>query len=200
MAGADLLLSIALGVALAAAVGLRVFLPLFALSLAASAGWLPLADSFQWLATLPALVMLGVATVVEIGAYYLPGIDNLLDVIATPAALIAGTVAAAAVITDLPPLVRWTTAIIAGGGAAAVTQGASALLRAKSTATTGGLGNALVATGELGGAAALSVLALTAPLLALGIAVLVLVVAPWLLWRLWRRLRRGAAPRGAPAP
>lgn len=197
VAGGDLLLSIALGVALAAAAGLRVFLPLFALSLAAWAGWLPLEESFAWLGTLPALVMLGVATVLEVGAYYLPGIDNLLDLIATPAALVAGTVAAAAVITDLPPLVRWTTAIIAGGGAAAVTQGASALLRAKSTATTGGLANAIVATGELGGAAALSVLALTAPLLALGIAVFVLVVAPWLLWRAWRRLRGRSAPRGA---
>ncbi len=197
MAGGDWLLSIALGVALAAAVGLRVFLPLFVLSIAAWADWLPLAESFAWLATLPAVVMLGVATVIEIGAYYLPGIDNLLDVIATPAALVAGTVAAAAVITDLPPLVRWTTAVIAGGGAAAITQGASALLRAKSTATTGGLGNAIVATGELGGAAALSLLALTAPLVALAIAVFVLVVAPWLLWRGWRRLRGASASRDA---
>jgi hypothetical protein len=193
----DLLLSIALGVALAAAVGLRVFLPLFALSIAATAGWVPLAESFAWLATPPALVMLGVATLLEIGAYYLPGVDNLLDVLATPAALAAGTIAAAAVITDLPPLLRWTTAIIAGGGAAAITQGASSLLRAKSTATTGGLGNAVVATGELGGAALLSGLALLAPLLALLVAALILIGGPWLVWRLWRAV--GGRRRGAPS-
>jgi hypothetical protein len=194
---AELLLSIALGIALAAAVGLRVFLPLFALSIAAHAGWVPIADSFAWLATLPALVMLGVATVLEIGAYYLPGVDNLLDLLATPAALAAGTVAAAAVITDLPPLLRWTTAIIAGGGAAALTQGASSLLRAKSTATTGGLGNSVVATGELGGAALLSGLALLAPLLAVFVAAVILIGGPWLVWRLWRGVkRRGTATGG----
>ncbi|MEZ5459776.1 MAG: DUF4126 domain-containing protein [Steroidobacteraceae bacterium] len=198
MATADILLSIALGVALAAAVGLRVFLPLFALSVAASAGWVTLADSFAWLATPAALVMLGVATLIEIGAYYVPGIDNLLDLLATPAALAAGTIAAAAVITDLPPLLRWTTAIIAGGGAAAMTQGASSLLRAKSTATTGGLGNGVVATGELGGAALLSALALFAPMLALLLAVLVLVGAPWLIWRLWRGAMRRSRPAGSP--
>jgi hypothetical protein len=190
MPGAEILLSIALGVALAAAVGLRVFLPLFALSIAASAGWVPVAESFAWLATPAALVMLGVATLVEIGAYYIPGVDNLLDVLATPAALAAGTLAAAAVITDLPPLLRWTTAIIAGGGAAAITQGASSLLRAKSTATTGGLGNAVVATGELGGAAVLSGLALLAPLLAVLVAALILIGGPWLIWRLWRAVGR----------
>ncbi len=190
MAATEILLSIGLGTALAAAVGLRVFLPLFALSIAAWSGHLELADPFAWLATPPALVMLGVATVLEVGAYYVPGVDNLLDVIATPAALLAGTIATAAVITDLPPLVRWTTAVIAGGGAAAITQGATTLLRAKSTGTTAGLANAAVASGELGGAAALSALALAAPLLALLVALAVLAVGLWLLALLWRRLKR----------
>lgn len=190
MAATEILLSIGLGTALAAAVGLRVFLPLFALSIAAWSGHLELADPFAWLATPPALVMLGVATLLEVGAYYVPGVDNLLDVIATPAALLAGTIAAAAVITDLPPLVRWTTAVIAGGGAAAIAQGATTLLRAKSTGTTAGLANAAVASGELGGAVALSALALAAPLLALLAALAVLAVGLWLLAVLWRRLKR----------
>jgi hypothetical protein len=61
--------------------------------------------------------MLSIATTAEILAYYVPGVDNLLDTIAAPVALVAGTIAAAAVMTDLPPLVKWTTAVIAGGGA-----------------------------------------------------------------------------------
>lgn len=190
MATAELLLAIALGIALAAAAGLRVFLPLWALSFAAWSGHLELNESFAWLATTAALVMLGVATILEIGAYYVPGLDNLLDLLATPAAVVAGTVAAAAVITDLPPLVRWATAIVAGGGAAALTQGASSVLRTKSTATTGGLGNAAVASGELGGAAALSALALTAPLLAFALALGVLALGLWLLAAFWRRAKR----------
>lgn len=191
----DLLTSIALGVGLAAAVGLRVFLPLLVLAIASYGGVVPLSDSFQWLATLPAIAMLAVAAAVEIAAYYVPGVDNLLDTLATPTALIAGTIAAAAVMTDLPPIVKWTTAVIAGGGAAGLTQGVTSLLRLKSTATTGGVGNSLLATGELGGAATLSLLAIFLPIVALVLVVLLV----WLAVKLLRRVfsRRGPDLRGA---
>jgi hypothetical protein len=179
----EALLSIALGIGLAAAVGFRVFLPLLVLALGAWSGKIPLSESFQWLGTTPAVLMLGAATLAEIAAYYLPGVDHVLDVVAAPAALLAGTIAAAAVMTDLPPLVKWTTAIIAGGGAAGLTQGLTSLLRVKSATSTGGLGNPVVATGELGGALTLSLLALFAPVLALVLVVLFL----WLVTRLARR-------------
>jgi hypothetical protein len=195
MSGADLALSIALGIGLAAAVGLRVFLPVLVVSIAAYTGHLNLSSGFAWLASLPALAMLSVAALLEILAYYIPGLDNLLDTIATPAALIAGTLLAAAVITDLPPTVRWATAVIAGGGAAGLTQGFTALLRAKSTLTTAGLGNPLIATGELGGALLLSLLALAAPLLAVALVALFC----WLALRMTRRLLRPKRPAGGNA-
>jgi hypothetical protein len=180
----EILLSVALGVGLAAAVGFRVFLPLLVVSIASYNGYLPLGENFAWLGTLPAVLMLGVAAVSEILAYYIPGVDNLLDTIATPLAMVAGTVVAAAVMTDMPPLIKWTTAVIAGGGAASLTQGTTALLRAKSTTMTGGIGNAVVATGELGGALGVSLLALFAPIIAL---VLVIVFC-WAVVKLARRL------------
>jgi hypothetical protein len=192
----DLLMSVALGVGLAAAVGLRVFMPLLVLSIAAYTGRLELSESFQWLGTMPALIMLSVAALAEVGAYYLPGVDNLLDTIATPAALVAGTVAAAAVMADLPPIVKWTTAVIAGGGAAGLTQGVTSLLRAKSTATTGGLGNPVVATGELGGSILLSILALAAPIVAL----VVVVLFCWGIVKLTRRLLSRGAQRVGETP
>jgi hypothetical protein len=191
--------SIALGIGLAAAVGFRVFLPMLVMSVAAYSGHLTLSSGFAWLATPPALVMLSVAALLEILAYYIPGVDNLLDTIATPAALIAGTVVSAAVMTDLPPIVKWTTAVIAGGGAAGLTQGFTSLLRAKSTLTTAGLGNHLVATGEIGAALALSLLSLAAPLLA----VVLVALLCWLAVRAMRRLLRSkrAAPAGSsPTP
>lgn len=191
----DTLLSIALGVGLAAAVGLRVFMPLLVLSIAAYTGKLELSESFQWLGTLPALLMLAVAAVAEVAAYYIPGVDNLLDTIATPTALVAGTIAAAAVMTDLPPIVKWTTAVIAGGGAAGLTQGVTSLLRAKSTAATGGLGNPVVATGELGGALLLSLLAIVAPIVALVLVVLMC----WGIVKALRRLFMRSPPTDAPS-
>ena len=85
MSESDVVVSIALGIGLAAAVGFRVFLPLLVMSAAAYTGHLPLDDGFAWLATPTALAMLSVAAIVEILAYYVPGVDNLLDTIATPA-------------------------------------------------------------------------------------------------------------------
>jgi hypothetical protein len=192
----DLALSIALGVGLAAAVGFRVFLPMLVLSVAAFTGHLTLSSGFAWLGTPAAFVMLGVAASLEILAYYIPGVDNLLDAIAGPAALVAGTVVAAAVMTDLPPLVKWTTAVIAGGGAAGLTQGLTSLLRAKSTVMTGGLGNHVLATGEWGGALLVSLLALAFPL----IAVALVAVFCWFAIRLLRRLFRKETSSAPPRP
>ena len=162
------------------------------MSAAAYSGHLPLDSGFAWLATPSALTMLAVAAVAEILAYYVPGVDNLLDALATPAAFVAGTVVSAAVITDLPPMVKWTAAVIAGGGAG-ITQGVTAMLRAKSTIFTGGLGNPVIATAELAGALLISLLTLAAPLAALALVILFL----WLAIRLLLRLLRGAQPSNA---
>ena len=189
MSDLDLALSIALGVGLAAASGFRVFLPMLVVSVAAYTGHLPLGENFAWLATPGALIMLVVAALIEILAYYIPGVDNLLDALATPAAVVAGTLVSAAVIADLPPMLKWTTAIIAGGGVAGLTQGVTALLRAKSTVLTAGVGNPVIATAELGGSLLVSLLALSAPLVAL----LAVIVFLWLAMRLIRRIARSAS-------
>jgi hypothetical protein len=187
MSGTDLAISIALGVVLAAATGFRVFLPMLIMSGAAYTGHLSLDNSFAWLATPFALTMLGVAALIEVLAYYVPGVDNLLDALATPAAFVAGTIVAAAVMTDLSPMAKWTAAVIAGGGTASLTQGVTTILRAKSTVVTGGLGNPVIATGELGGSVLLSLLALAAPLAAVAVVILLL----WLAFRVIRRQRQG---------
>ncbi len=161
------LLSIALGIGLAAAAGFRVFVPLLAAGIAARAGILPLTDGFQWLASTPALLMLGTAAVFEVLAYYIPGVDHALDLIAGPAAVGAGVVASASVMSDVPPAVMWPLAIIAGGGVAGLTKGSTALLRAKSGVMTLGLANPVVATVETLGAAALAILAIVVPLVCL---------------------------------
>lgn len=184
----ELPLSVVLGIGLAAATGFRVFLPMLVASAAAYFGHLPLSNSFAWLGTGPALMMLSVATLVEILAYYIPGLDNLLDTLATPAALVAGTIVSAAVMTDVSPMLKWTAAIIAGGGVAGLTQGATAIVRANSTVFTGGIGNFVISTAELIGALVVSLLALAAPLAALALVILFL----WLMLRLVRHLFRGS--------
>ena len=153
------------------------FVPLLLTGLAARLGYIRLTSGMAWLDSDPALVALATATVLEIGAYYVPWLDHVLDAAATPAAITAGVIATAAVTPELPPLLRWTLAIVAGGGAAGMVHAGTALVRLQSSALTLGVGNPVVATGELAGAVILSGLALLAPLLAaaVGIAVLIFV-------------------------
>ena len=172
----EIVSSVGLGVGLAAACGFRVFLPVLVMGLAARAGFLDLTDGFEWMAATPALLTVAVAMACEVGAYYVPWLDNLLDTVAMPAAVTAGTVVAAANVETGPPLLSWSVAAVTGGGAAAVVQAGTTLLRGASTLATAGLGNPVVSTAESGGAIGLSLLALTLPVVALA-AVLVLVTA-----------------------
>lgn len=190
----ETVLSIALGVGLAAACGFRVFVPLLFAAIAARSGHLNLSPGFAWLASDGALLALGAATVFEVLAYAVPWLDHVLDAVATPAAVVAGVVASAAVFVDLPPVVRWGAAVILGGGAAGAVQAGTVLARLKSSLFTGGAGNIVVALLELAGAALLSLLAILAPLLML----VALALLAWLLARIVRRPRSavlGAGPR-----
>jgi hypothetical protein len=181
----ETVLSIALGVGLAAACGFRVFVPLLVAGIAARSGHLDLSPGFAWLEGDGALLALGVATVFEVLAYSVPWLDHLLDAVATPAAVVAGVVASAAVFVDLPPVLRWGAALILGGGAAGAVQAGTVLARLKSTLLTGGAGNVVVALLELAGAALLSLLAILAPALVL----LALALLTWLLARVVRARR-----------
>ena len=193
----QLVLALAAGLGLAAACGLRVFAPLLVLGLAGRFGHLPLASGFAWASSGPAIVALGFATVLEIGAYYIPWLDHALDTIATPAALLAGVLAVAAVTGQLPPWLRWSTAIIGGGGLAGLTQGASVLLRLKSGALTGGLGNPVVSTGEWVGAIGLAIVAVLLPILALVVVVFLLISAFRLAHRMVFGRKQAEAARAA---
>jgi hypothetical protein len=174
MDGVETLISVLLGIGLSAAAGFRVFVPMLVASLAARAGLLPLADGFSWLGSTPAVIAFAVATGLEILAYYVPWVDHALDAVTTPAALVAGVVLTASVVTDVDPFVRWTLAILVGGGAATLSQGLSVGVRSLSTLTTGGLGNPVVATAEAGTSVALAVLAVAVPVVAFGLVVVLL--------------------------
>lgn len=180
-------LAVLVGVALSAACGFRVFVPMLVAAMAAASGHLTFASDFAWVASWPALVALSVATVLEIGAYQVPWLDHALDVIAVPAAVVAGALLTASFVGDMDPWLRWSTAIVAGGGTAGLVSGGMAATRAGSTALTGGLANPVLSALETSAAVMLAALAVLAPLMALGLA---LVVASVVI----RRARRGRVP------
>ncbi len=102
----ETLLAICVGIGLSAASGFRIFVPMLGLSIASSAGHIELASGFEWLGSPVAVVAFSVATILEIGAYYVPWIDNLLDSITTPAAIVAGTIATGSMTGEMSPFLK----------------------------------------------------------------------------------------------
>jgi hypothetical protein len=171
------------GIGLSAACGFRVFVPLLLLNLASMYGYVNLTSGFELIGGYYAAITFTAATVLEVIAYYIPWLDNIMDAIASPVSVIAGTIVAASVITDMPPSLRWTISIIAGGGIAGLLQGSTTALRAKSSFFTGGTGNAVVATLELVGSVLASFLAIVLPIIGF---ILVAIIAVYLLLRTGR--------------
>ena len=188
------LLSVCLGIGLSAACGFRVFVPLLVMSLASLSGHLTLSHGFEWIGTYPALVAFATASILEIAAYYIPLVDNLMDSIAGPAAVAAGILVAASSFIHMDQLLKWTLAIIAGGGTAAIFHGSTALARGASTALTGGTGNHAVATAELGIASGLSILAIALPLLSM---IVILALLFFIIRKGFRKLLRPKRTEGA---
>lgn len=188
----DPFLSVLAGIGLSAACGFRIFVPMLVMSIAVKAGHLEMVSAFQWVGSDTALIAFAVATCLEIAAYYIPWFDHLMDTIATPTAIVAGTIVTASMVGGMSPFLKWTLAVIAGGGAAGLVQGATVVTRAASGATTGGLGNPIVATLELVGSIFMSVLAVLVPVAA----VVLFILGVIFLWRKvgTRLLRRRTAP------
>ena len=197
------LYAIVIGVGLAAACGFRVFVPLFVASLAANSGVDAfggvnfaelLGEDYDWLGSTPITLALGVATALEVGAYYVPWIDNALDAIATPMAVVVGTFMTGALLPDVlgDGSFKWVLSTIVGGGTAGVVQGASVITRGASTATTGGIGNPAVSTAELGGSVLTAGLAVLMPVLC----ALLVVILLFFVLRTIVRFFRGRNNRG----
>lgn len=181
----EILLSVIIGISLSAASGFRVFVPFLVLSICSYAGWINLGDGASWIGSIPAMISFGVATVLEIGAYYVPWIDNMLDLASLPISLVAGALLTSSVILELDPLLKWTLAIVLGGGAALNVQMLTIKARALSSVFTSGIGNPIVSTIENVSSALVSFLAIFLPVLA--IAFLIFVI--YLIFRLMKKAR-----------
>ena len=180
----ELVISICLGIGLAASVGFRIFLPLLIVSIAGHYDIISLNENWQWIGGYIAIITLGIATLIEIFAYYIPFVDNLLDTIALPLATLAGTAVMVATMTELTPVFTWALAIIAGGGTAAIIKGNTSALRLTSTATTGGIGNPVVSTVETGASTVISLLSVfLAPL-----AFVLTIILFYIIFKIYKKL------------
>jgi len=181
-----LTVQLAMGISLAACAGLRAFLPLLVVGACGRLGFLPLADSFEWLASSPALVVFGVAVVTELLADKFPGVDHFLDAVQVWVKPIAGTILVASVLTEFSPLTKVVLGVVLGGSAAEAVHLLKAKTRILSTVSTAGFGNPLVSTAEDATALVGSVGALVVPLLVFVVVVVVLTMCGLAARRMWR--------------
>lgn len=170
------ILAICLGIGLSACCGFRVFVPLLAANVASLSGFYHFSSGFEWMGSWTALGIFATATVAEIAGYYIPVVDNVLDTIATPMAVAAGTLLTTSYLgSDMSPVLKWGTGLMVGGGAAGIVQAGTNLLRLGSTATTGGLANPVISTTENGLSMIFSVLTFVIPVVIAVIAIFFMV-------------------------
>ncbi len=182
----EVIISICLGIGLAASAGFRIFIPLLVLSIAGYMQWIPLQENWQWVGSMTAIIVLAVATVIELAAYFIPYVDNILDTLSIPLASVAGTVIMFTVLGDVDPIYSWALAIIAGGGTAAAIASTTGAARATSTSITAGIGNPIISFMEAIASFLVSIISLIAPVLGLLTALLTL----FAIGKLYRYLRR----------
>jgi hypothetical protein len=190
----QVLTSVAMGIALSACCGFRVFIPLLGTSVAGYLGWYVLPAEMQWMSTVTALLCFGTAAVIEVLAYYIPFVDNLLDTIATPLAVGAGTLLAASFLpfAEISPLVKWVLALLSGGAAAGTIQLGSGMVRLGASKFTAGTGNPVVATVENISAIGGTVLSFIIPvIIAVLLVLFILLILSQVINRLFRRTNSG---------
>ena len=168
--------SLSLGLGLAAACGFRVFIPPLMMGVASRAGYYGLEGSYTWVSEDWAIAVFALATLLELWAYYVPWIDNLLDVVATPSAILAGIFVTSASLEGMDSSLQWFLAIIAGGGVAGTIQLGTVATRVISTTTTGGLANPIVSTLE-------AIACVVCVILSLFLAVIIPIVIIFLVWK-----------------
>ena len=203
MNGMELFLALSLGLGLAAASGFRVFLPPFLYGLAIRFDYtpidIPVQGASEWMSSDVGLILLGSAMALEILAYYIPWLDNLMDTIASPAAIVSGIVIVSSTLTETDPIIQWALAIIIGGGVSGTIQVGTVSVRALSTMTTGGIANPLVSTVEAGACIFCTILAILLPLIALLLTIPALFLSVKFFYRRKQKMANSPSTLGAVA-
>jgi len=187
----SVLLQVAAGVGLAAATGLRAFLPAFLVGLLGRFHVMPLRSGFEWLESTPALVIFGTAVVLEILADKVPWVDHALDWVGTVIKPAAGAFVVVAALEQLPPLNASIIGLLLGGSVAGSVHVAKAGLRTFATGTSGGAASPLLSTAEDGLSLSGSLLAIFYPVFLFTLLVAGSALLVFTLWR-WRKRRLGS--------
>lgn len=183
----EILIAVCLGVGLSASCGFRVFVPLLATSLGTHFNWIPIGDNFEWMSSMPAIISFGTASLVEMAAYYIPVVDHVLDIIATPLSLAAGALLAVNFLPIQDPMIKWVAGIIVGAGGAGVIQAGTVFTRLLSGKATLTAANPVVTTGENTAAIGSSALMIIIPII---MAIILVIFIVWIMKKIYKNRGR----------
>lgn len=186
----EVVLQILIGIGLSATCGFRVFVPLFVMGLAGLSGYMEIGSEFGWIASYPAVIIFGIATLIEIAGYFIPFVDNILDQISIPISIVAGIIVFGSVVIEMDPILKWTLAVIAGGGVATATSLLSNGVHAVSTLTTAGTANPGISAVESTTSVLMTILSIFLPIVSLTLIVLIVILTV----RYLKRSKKKAPP------
>lgn len=191
MSHTEVIIAIIAGIALSACCGFRIFIPLLIATFGVRFGFIP----SEWINEASVHLIrndvftaaITVATVIEIAAYKIPFIDNFLDTIAAPLAVIAATLLSSSFFTFAEDsYMRFILGAITGGLGAGIIQASTSAVRATSSQWTAGLGNPIFALIETITAFIGSLVAVLFPILGILLILLMCWGSLWLLKRFFR--------------
>lgn len=180
---------IALTMGIGWASGINLYAAVFMLGFMGMNGYMELPPDLQLLADPMVLAAAGLMYCVEFFADKTPGVDTGWDVLHTFIRIPAGAVLAAAAVGDISPAASLAAGLV-GGGLAATAHATKAGSRALINTSPEPVTNWMASIGEdlavIGGLWT----ALHYPLLFIGLLILFIILAIWLLPKIWRGLKR----------
>ena len=186
----ELLTGIFTAFGLSASAGLNAYIPLLIVGLLGHyTDLIKLNSPWDTLASPWIILMLCVLVIIEMLADKVPAVNHINDLVQTfirPAAGAVAFAASANVVTDVSPVLALAAGLLVAGTVHVAKAGA---LRPMVTATTGGAGNIPVSIAEDIVSTVLSILAIILPIL---IGTLLIVLAAFIIYWLYKRSNRNA--------
>jgi hypothetical protein len=184
----ELLTGIFTAFGLSASAGLNAYIPLLIVGLLAKyTNLLNLNAPWDTLANPWIILFLCILVIIEMLADKVPAVNHINDAIQTfirPAAGAIAFAASANVVTDISPVLALASGLLVAGTVHVTKSG---VVRPAITATTGGTANVPVSIAEDIVSTVLSILAIVIPII---IGTLLVVVASFIVWRVWERMNR----------
>jgi len=186
----DLYLKILIGLGLSAASGFRLFVPFAILSIFSISGIYNTTSTPYIFSSDLFLVIFIILSVSEVVLFYNPWIDNMLDLISTPASIFSGIILTYFVLYDTEIYLRLLISVILGGLVSLNVQLLTVKARSSTSIFSKGNGNQIVSTIENISSIFISILVLKFPLAGIFVSAIIIYLIYTFIIKKGRQVRK----------